>query len=357
MADGLGDTIRVSLTEEPEMEIPVARVLVAHFDQLTGTEPVASVSYDRYHPYEYVHRKTHAVAGFGGDNPVAVMVDVKGKEVDAGAFIPDAVLVDSEDQPLPDSWSQAVRIINYREGIITSDKRLVLFTKEEWLLSRMSGPKMVVLTGNDLDDSLLNALKNDSQVVIYLNTNHRNGVAAQRAFFLWLLQHDLTHPVVVARSYRSDDEEKVQIKAAADTGMLFLDGFGDGLSLNLPNLSTKFNVELMFGILQAARVRFSKTEYISCPGCGRTLFDLQSTTALVRAKTGHLKGLKMAVMGCIVNGIGEMADADYGYVGAGPGKISLFRNRELVLKAIPQEQAVDKLIELIQANGDWVDPE
>ncbi|MGQ1945788.1 (E)-4-hydroxy-3-methylbut-2-enyl-diphosphate synthase [Geofilum sp. OHC36d9] len=357
MADGLGDTIRVSLTEEPEMEIPVARELVTHFDQLTDTQPVVPVSYDQYHPYEYVHRQTHVVAGFGGDNPVAVMADVKGKEVHASAFVPDAVLVDFEDQPLPDSWSQAVRIINYSEGIKPSDKRLVLFSKEEWLSLQMGGPKMVALTENDIDDSLLRALKNDSQVVIYLSTNHRNGVAAQRAFFLWLLQHELTHPVVVARSYRSDDEEKVQITAAADTGMLFLDGFGDGLSLNLPNLSSKFNVELMFGILQASRVRFSKTEYISCPGCGRTLFDLQSTTALVRAKTGHLKGLKMAVMGCIVNGIGEMADADYGYVGAGPGKISLFRNRELVLKAIPQEQAVDKLVELIRENGDWVDPE
>jgi (E)-4-hydroxy-3-methylbut-2-enyl-diphosphate synthase len=357
MADGLGDTIRVSLTEAPEMEIPVARVLVAHFDQLTNTQPVIPALSDLYHPYEYVHRQTHPVAGFGGDNTVAVVADVRGVDAQISDFIPDAVLVDSEHQSLPQSWSPTVRIVKYSKGMGTSDKRLVLFTKEEWLSSHMGGPKMVALTESDINDSLLHALKNDLQVVIYLNTNHRNGVAAQRAFFLWLLQHELTHPIIVARSYNSKSEDEVQIIAAADTGMLFLDGFGDGISLNLPNLSVKFNVGLMFGILQAARVRFSKTEYISCPGCGRTLFDLQSTTALIRAKTSHLKGLKIAVMGCIINGIGEMADADYGYVGAGPDKISLFRNRELVLKAIPQEEAVDKLIELIRENGDWSDPE
>ena len=166
----------------------------------------------------------------------------------------------------------------------------------------------------------------------------------------------LTHPVIVSRNYDQASDENFQLESAADTGLLFLDGYGDGIGLSGSMQSVSFLLSTSFGILQATRVRFSKTEYISCPGCGRTLFDLQTTTATVREQTGHLKGLKIAVMGCIVNGIGEMADADYGYVGAGKGKVTLYKEKEVVRKNIPEDEAVDQLMELIKENGDWVDP-
>jgi (E)-4-hydroxy-3-methylbut-2-enyl-diphosphate synthase len=165
-------------------------------------------------------------------------------------------------------------------------------------------------------------------------------------------------PVVFNRRYTENETEDLQIKAAADLGTLYLDGFGNGIMLQNEGAIPLKNVDAyMFGILQASRVRTSKTEYISCPGCGRTLFDLQTTVASVKGATSHLKHLKIGVMGCIVNGPGEMADADYGYVGAEKGKISLYKKKNLIEKNIPSEDAVERLVELIKINGDWIEPE
>ena len=192
-----------------------------------------------------------------------------------------------------------------------------------------------------------------------LDTRNRNGVAEQRAFFLKLAEHGLENPVVIRRSYAETDLETLQLKAAADLGPLLIDGFGNGIWIrnDAPGIGAERIVSLAYSILQATRVRISRTEYIACPSCGRTLFDLQRTLALIRGRTSHLKGLKIGVMGCIVNGPGEMADADYGYVGAGPGRVTLYKGKEVVKRNIPQEEALEELVALIRASGDWREPE
>jgi (E)-4-hydroxy-3-methylbut-2-enyl-diphosphate synthase len=169
------------------------------------------------------------------------------------------------------------------------------------------------------------------------------------------MERKMKNPVIIKRTYQDNDIEDLQIKAGADYGQFFIDGLGDGIWIEAPNVQPSQVLSLSFGILQGARVRMSKTEYISCPSCGRTLFDLQSTIARIKKKTSHLKNLKIGIMGCIVNGPGEMADADYGYVGSAKGMVNLYKGQTCVEKLIPEEQAVDKLIELIKANGDWVD--
>ena len=206
----------------------------------------------------------------------------------------------------------------------------------------------------DLSAELIVALKANPYVVVLLMTNHANGVGEQRAFFHQLLIHEVSNPVIIGRHYAEDEISDLMLKAAADFGPLLLDGFGDGiLIINSGQTTAQELNSLMFGILQAARLRVSKTEYISCPGCGRTWFNLEPTIAKIKAVTSHLTGLKIGIMGCIVNGPGEMADADYGYVGAGRGKISLYKGKTCIERNIPEDEAVEKLIELITINGDW----
>lgn len=356
LADGIGDTLRVSLTEDPEMEIPVALQLKEHFKSLNHHEFIEPVQPSRYTPYEYSKRESHQVGFIGGAQLAAVIADIRNKSFEESSLIPEAVIINSKEDKIPLTWKDCVRIIPYRIESNYNNLEIPLFTAQEIIKLPYDGIKVVETSYNELDENLLTYLQNNKNIILLLKTNHQNGAAEQRAFFLKLQNDDLTHPVIISRSYTSNNLEEVQIKSAADMGILFLDGFGDGISLHLPNISLTSLVELAFGILQASRVRFSRTEFISCPGCGRTLFDLQSTTNKIRERTNHLKGLKIAIMGCIVNGIGEMADADYGYVGAGPGKISLYKNRELVLKGIPQDEAVNQLIDLIKQGGDWINP-
>jgi (E)-4-hydroxy-3-methylbut-2-enyl-diphosphate synthase len=211
------------------------------------------------------------------------------------------------------------------------------------------------LTDEELTDIVIEQLKQQNKTVVWLHTNHRNGVGALRAAMHRLMAADCDVPVVLYRSYSESDTETLQLKAAADFGTLLLDGFCDGIMLSDPMLEDQALCNYMFGILQATRTRISKTEYISCPSCGRTLYDLQATIAKIKKATSHLKGLKIGIMGCIVNGPGEMADADYGYVGAGKNRISLYKGKECVLKNIPEEEAVERLIQLIKDNGDWID--
>ena len=205
-----------------------------------------------------------------------------------------------------------------------------------------------------LNDEALACLKYHPEIVLVAQSNHPNRLGEQRALVHQLMQEGLSNPVVFFQHYAEEEKENLQIKAAADMGALVFDGLTDGIFLyNQGSIPATTLDATAFGILQAGRLRTSKTEYISCPGCGRTLYDLQSTIARIKAATSHLKGLKIGIMGCIVNGPGEMADADYGYVGAGRGKISLYKKKECIEKNIPEEEAVEKLIELIKANGDW----
>ena len=214
---------------------------------------------------------------------------------------------------------------------------------------------------SDLSDGIINKIQNDSSVVLFIDTWNKHGLAEQRSIFIKLINAQSDVPVIIGRAYGDLSASNLQLYSSTDIGGLFIDGLGDGLylatdesRLTFPSISD-FN-RISFGILQATRTRITKTEYISCPSCGRTLFDLQEVTARIRSKTQHLKGLKIGVMGCIVNGPGEMADSDYGYVGTGIGKISLYKKHTIIKKDVPMNQADEALIDLIKENGDWINP-
>lgn len=358
LADGLGDTIRVSLTEDPEFEIPVARRLKEHFDAFEGHSHIEPVSTSDYSPYAYKKRISHMVNGFGGSQMPAVIPDFRGKaKIQSNGLLPEAIIVDHPDVAIPSEYSNVIKIcpaavLNHLEQRLT----MPLYQVADLEAISPEQPVVLQLAYEAFNNQVRKFLVKHRHVIILMVTNNINGIAEQRAFFLALNQSRLTHPVIIHRQYSDTEKSSFQENAAADTGMLFLDGFGDGLSLAAPDIDSTDVLETHYGILQASRVRFSRTEFISCPGCGRTLFDLQTTTALIRARTSHLKGLKIAIMGCIVNGIGEMADADYGYVGAGAGKVSLFKNRELVIRNLPESEAVERLVELIKEGGHWIEP-
>lgn len=221
-------------------------------------------------------------------------------------------------------------------------------------------PKLnfITVTTQHISKALISKLKSDNTAVIIIETNNDYGMADQRQLCEELIEQNCTVPVIISHSYVNLTKEILQLHAATDFGALFIDGLGDGIFISAENCGSNKQInEIAFGILQASRTRISKTEYISCPSCGRTLFDLQETTALVRERTCHLKGVKIGIMGCIVNGPGEMADADYGYVGTGVGKISLYKGQEVVQSNLPMERAVDVLIDLMKEDGVWVEPE
>lgn len=339
LADGIGDTIRVSLSEDPELEIPVAKKLADYFTERINHTPIKADAFEDFDPYNYNRRKTHVVRNVGGDNVPKVIAPAK----DSYSMPPDyilgkCVIPQKEFVPTPNvhPWYKA----NEREALLASDETV----------------KFWELTYADLCPNVLQTLKTSKEIIILLNSTHVNPVGEMRAFFHTLMSLNITTPVILCQTYKTDDLEALQVQAGADFGALLLDGFGDGILLqNDGNISNDQLHSTAFGILQAARVRISKTEYISCPSCGRTLFDLQSVIAKIKEKTSHLKGLKIGIMGCIVNGPGEMADADYGYVGASAGKVSLYKKQTCVEKNIPAEEAVEKLIELIKANGGWVE--
>jgi len=336
--DGIGDTIRVSLSEDPEAEIPVARQLVNHVLLKKNHATIAAELNPDFSPFEYTRRKTHPVLNIGGGQVPVVLVNKEGNF----AIEPD-YLVQNE-------------TVKSRTGAVYPVYSLSSVDK---LVQDASKAKFLKLTYADLNDAILNLLKSDLQVVVLLQSNHQNSVGEMRAFFHTLMNHGITTPVILCRQYAVSQLSELQINAAADLGVMFLDGFGDGIFLTVDEATAPKSIGIeqvnavVFGILQASRVRVSKTEYISCPGCGRTLFDLQAAIARVKASTSHLKGLKIAIMGCIVNGPGEMADADYGYVGAGRGKVHLYKKKELIEKGVDEKEAVDKLIELIKMHDDW----
>ena len=333
LADGIGNTIRVSLSEEPEAEIPVGRLLVSYISSRANHAPIVGVENTERSRFEYSRRVTHKVGNIGGENVPVVVASSDGDH----AVVPDYILcvdnvfaADGEMYP-----------------VYTASKINAL--KED-----DSAIKFLKLSYSNLTPELLQLLKDSKDVVVILQTDHQNGVGEQRAFFHSLLNAGCTVPVILHRSYEEDELQQLQIKAAADLGVLFIDGFGDGIFLeNEGSIPVEAINSVAFGILQASRVRVTKTEFISCPGCGRTMFKLQTVIARVKARTSHLKGLKIGIMGCIVNGPGEMADADYGYVGAGRGKVSLYKKKECLERNIPEDEAVEKLIDLIKINGDW----
>lgn len=358
LSDGIGDTIRVSLSEDPEYEVPVARKLIAYIKQKENHPEIVAEASDKFSPFSTDRRETYVVGNIGGDSvPVVISDRSQGNFELNSHFLPDYLYVGKE---LPIAAPRAIPSIIDLEGWEGEKNTYPLFDKSNWnkISETNSAIKFLRLSYPELDKDILALLKNDKSIVVILSTDHINGVGEQRAFIHTLMNNDCDTPVVLNRHYVENESEDIQIKAAADFGTLYLDGFGNGIMLQNEGAIPLKNIDAyMFGILQASRVRTSKTEYISCPSCGRTLFDLQTTVALVKGATSHLKHLKIGVMGCIVNGPGEMADADYGYVGAEKGKISLYKKKNLIEKNISSAEAVERLVQLIKENGDWVEPE
>ena len=349
LAEGIGDTIRVSLSEEPEYEIPVAKALVDYIAQRENAPTIHGEYYDGY-CYESPSRRASDAVGNIGGNALPIVIANGYAEKYADGCTPDYFYI--TDGNIPTGVDANKIIVPFTDG---SNKYCQLFTwQQRDAIKGCDAPiKFLEVNASTPIDEV--ALVIDKNVVIVLHSSHINAPGEMQAFAHAFTQHGLKNPIVMrmAYDYATDD---VTIMAAADLGAILLNGNHDGVWLQVPQVEPITVARLSFGILQAARLRISRTEYISCPGCGRTLFDLQSTVKAVKEATAHLKGLKIGVMGCIVNGPGEMADADYGYVGAGVGKVSLYKNKTCIEKNIPTNEAIPRLIELIKSEGDWVDP-
>lgn len=353
LSDGIGDTIRVSLSEDPEAEIPVARKLVDHILERQGHTPITATQAPGYDPITATRRISRVTEGIGGNFPPIVISDRSNGDFEFDySSMPDYIYIGKEDpENLPDTFRMLVDAHFWKER--PNAFPYFIASEIEEIRQFHSPLKFIRLTYNDLTERTLEILKEDKTIVVVLSTHHRNAIGSERAAMHKLLAAGCDVPVVLHRDYHETDTEALQLKAAADFGTLLLDGFGDGIMIHNHECEVSVTDSCMLGILQATRSRISKTEYISCPSCGRTLYDLQTTIARIKEATSHLKGLKIGIMGCIVNGPGEMADADYGYVGAGRGQISLYKGKECVLKNIPEEDAVERLVQLIKENGDW----
>jgi (E)-4-hydroxy-3-methylbut-2-enyl-diphosphate synthase len=381
LEDGLGDTIRVSLTEDPELEIPVAQDLVKRYAQRNSEAVISSpiVLPAQFSPFSYQKRVSEELNTFiGGHQVPRVIIDLSTKNLKDPAVLSDVGYLYS---PILDKYSMGEQSVDF---VYLADqlpsftlpgnlkqlyhyptwKKLVskvnchpLYSLQEYLAAdeKCSALNLVELSLADMHSDAFQQIPLDKTLVFVLTSTADNAMQEQRQAFFLLEEIGIKVPVIIKRSYPALSENEFQLYAATDAGALLVDGFGDGIWLEAAQLSPQLLLSTSFGILQATRCRISKTEYISCPSCGRTLFDLQETTQLIRSRTDHLKGIKIGIMGCIVNGPGEMADADYGYVGTGPGKITLYRGKEVVKKNVNTENALDELIEIIREDGNWVE--
>ena len=326
LADGLGDTIRVSLSEEPEAEIPVAKTLVDYISsrQPLDVDTAILPDWNEYTNLSYNDRKNSIAIGKlagGGNLPIVLS---------------NATPSNSGDSTKADYYISDSGAITNAQGAIMKDF------------------SYVELDCYSITEEALAKVQETS--LILLNAPGNNAIAEWRLGFTLLRRAGIKNSIILRRTYTTNDIELFRLQLAADAGTIIIDGWSNGLYISAPNLQEEDVIKTELGVLQATRLRMSKTEFISCPGCGRTLYSLTETIAKIKAATSHLKGLKIGVMGCIVNGPGEMADADYGYVGAAPGKIDLYKGQECIRRGIPQEEAVNQLIDLIKSEGDWREP-
>lgn len=336
LEDGIGDTIRVSLTEDPEFEIPVAALITERYQNREQGKAIPEITENPLDPFHFQKRETHSVGKFGGKNePQVVGLDILYK----------------------DKHPHKDRLGPFNEWDLEQENNFPLLPFSDLEGQEFSDSQIIFVEigMDDMQGDWIHLLKVHNQTVLVFTTENGNGIAEHRRMFIELINAGLTHPVIIKRSYLNLDSERQLIFASTDFAALFIDGLGDGMWLDNPEFGWSQTSAWSLSILQAARSRITRTEYISCPSCGRTLFNIQDATKKVKSRTEHLKGLKIAVMGCIVNGPGEMADADYGYVGAGPNKINLYKEKEVVAKGLAEDVAVDALINLIKTNGDWVD--
>ena len=373
--DGIGDTIRVSLTEPPQDEIPVAKAIVNYFEQkLSNNTKIDLPENVNFNFFEYNKIESLDIYGIGGKNKPVVIADLSDKNNTSDfdftkvgytkqneQFIknPDSADFIFTKKKLPEKLPENIKFIcDYT--IFDNQKNVFpFFSFNDFLLTDKKSDKLnfVEITNDNINADFYKNIDNFKNCVFVLSSQKVNSYLDNRAVFLKFFNKKIKNPIIIKQYYNENNLQEFIVKSAFDNGGLFIDGFGDGIFISNKNSSISENKinKISFSILQAARVRTSKTDYISCPSCGRTLFDLQTTTKKIQEVTSHLVGLKIGIMGCIVNGIGEMADADYGYVGAGPGKISLYKNKELIKRNVPEKNAVNELINLIKENGDWID--
>jgi (E)-4-hydroxy-3-methylbut-2-enyl-diphosphate synthase len=386
LEDGLGDTVRVSLTEEPEFEIPIAKALVERYNEIRKTKysiPLSKESIQlHFNPFQYEKRETDVILNFGTGQVPRVIADLslKSNIQAANLFawgyqysIPndkwnihdmacDYVYIGNNniDFEIPGTLGiiQNAASCNYEK-----DRHYPLFEVESYLNASNKSSKInfVLLNCEEYYHYIHKLHSDKSPKVLLLKATGNHQMSEMRAVFIHLKSINCKIPVVIQLSTNHLSIEQFSLYTSTDAGALLIDGFGDGIFVSINNNSSSISAQHInqtcFGILQASRTRISKTEYISCPSCGRTLFDLQETTAKIRAVTHHLKGVKIGIMGCIVNGPGEMADADYGYVGTGVDKITLYKGKEVVKRNIDSSIAVQELIDLIKTHGDWVEPQ
>jgi len=377
LEDGIGDTIRVSLTEDPEFEIPVAKHLVSRYNDRAKHASIPAINELPYSPTQYTRRETREPANIGGKNHPRVVADLSAKDnitqatifgighsyntttgiwktLDQGA---DYVYTGKQviSFTLPDSLKAIYDFATWKNAKQAHSFPFFSSTDEYIHTTEKSNElNFVSLKIEDISKPSFDKLNKDVTLVWILETNNLHGMAEERRILIELLSKKYDTPVIIRRKYDTASEEEVRLYAATDVGALLIEGMGEGIWLTA-NVPVKNLNSIAFGILQATRTRISKTEYISCPSCGRTLFNLQKVTAEIHERTLHLKGVKIGIMGCIVNGPGEMADADYGYVGTGVGKITLYKGKQVVQRNIESEQAVEALVTLIKDNGDWVE--
>jgi (E)-4-hydroxy-3-methylbut-2-enyl-diphosphate synthase len=414
LEDGIGDTVRVSLTEDPEFEIPVCRDLVKRYQQTekpTANIPAISTSGLPYSPFEYKRRETFAVSNIGSKQVPVVVADlsklnsITPKELERvgykydeatdkwsiGDMAADYIFIANQtlNFELPGTLKMIVYPETWKASAATvagEQKYFPIFADSGFAEAEVKNDLLnFVMIDCYTDDSTINdypyldLLANDPTVVLCLSSTNKNAMQSVRRMFIELMQRKIKNPVVLITDSNWQTADEHLIHYSTECGALLLDGLGDGICLGMSTKSyslqtanyrqnttgrnylsnqspEQFINNTAFTILQATRTRISKTEYISCPSCGRTLFDLQETTAKIRSVTNHLKGVKIAIMGCIVNGPGEMADADFGYVGSGPGKITLYKGKEVVKRSVDSEVAVDELINLLKENNAWVEP-
>lgn len=383
LEDGLGDTVRVSLTEEPEFEIPVAQNLVSRYMNRGDHPKINEVDQNPIDPFSYARRKSLETDIIGGSNVPRVIIDASDLSInkyedlaaighiyhtgldkfnmtDQGAdFIYSGTK--SISFMLPNGLKEIIDYSIWKNiSDVTSRFPLIEFDDLDHIEKWHNKLNFVAVDASHIKIQKL-AKYQSSSLALILRTRNIHGLAEQRRFFIELENLGIDLPVIIQREYKNINEDQFLLYSSTDVGGLLIDGLGDGVMLRYTSENQSNDLELIdrtsFGILQAARTRITKTEYISCPSCGRTLFDLQETTAMIRAKTDHLKGVKIGIMGCIVNGPGEMADADYGYVGSGKGKITLYKGMNVVKRNVPSKNAVDELIEIIKEDGAWIETE
>jgi len=374
LADGIGDTIRVSLTEEPEQEIPVAKLIIDHFMNLNDHQPIDDFQLNPVNSYNFNKRVTKRINDIGGRQVPIVVLNLENttiineKVLKNIGFINDNSKWEKRDQSpdyifyggeISDLENLPVGIILDQEVYEKNNKPYNSFPLIELKNLKAEHKNInqifIKVFCKDLTTEKIKNLKSYSNIILLLESDNKNSYADMRAAMIRLINENCNVPVIFEKKYSQKHLNEFQISAACDMGGLFIDGLGDGLMLTAPSTEPEGVNKTSFQILQSTGDRITKTEYVSCPSCGRTQFNLQEIVAKIKSRTSHLKGLKIGIMGCIVNGPGEMADAHYGYVGAGKDKVMLYKGKEIIKKNIPVNEAVDMLIQVIKENGDWTE--